>query len=320
MPMRDRLCWYLDAQRRSRRLGFRFLRRKAFKVPPHIVMNGGSVPIKLPAEHGCRVDFIGVFLSDCYRLETVKRLDGAIRTVIDVGANCGWFSIAARSHFPDACVHAYEPNPNVLAALSHNAHQVDVVVHPEAVGATEGAVTIVGGAESNQGRTVDGGDIPRIAFATLIDGLGGTADLVKLDCEGAEWSMLDDPEPWLGVRWLTMEYHLWAQPGATHHDAARAVNALGLDILEQQPTGDYGLLLARRLGRPENATSRNGADSTIATTGAQAEHVVQEAERRLIVRLVFIVFLLLIFEGALRKWALRLCSARSTSHVIRSSP
>ena len=43
----------------------------------------------------------------------------------------------------------------------------------------------------------------------------------------------------------------------------------------------------------------------IATAGyAQAEHVQKEAGRRLIVRLVFIVFLLLIFEGALRKWVL----------------
>ena len=43
----------------------------------------------------------------------------------------------------------------------------------------------------------------------------------------------------------------------------------------------------------------------IAAAGyAQAEQVRQEAGRRLIVRLVFIVFLLLIFEGALRKWVL----------------
>jgi hypothetical protein len=41
-----------------------------------------------------------------------------------------------------------------------------------------------------------------------------------------------------------------------------------------------------------------------ATTFVHHEHVGQEDERRLIVRLVFIVFLLLIFEGALRKWAL----------------
>ena len=124
------------------------------------------------------------------------------------------------------------------------------MVHPEAVGASEGTVAMIGGAETNQGRTVDGGEIPRAAFRTVLERLGGAAGLVKLDCEGAEWAMFDDPEPWLAVRWLTMEYHLWAQEGATHHDAARAVSALGFEILEQQPTGDYGLLLGRRLANP----------------------------------------------------------------------
>jgi FkbM family methyltransferase len=248
--MSNRLGWYLNARLRARRLGFVFWRRRGFEVPSRLAVNGGSAPIECPAERGCRTDFIGIFLSDCYRLETVKRLDGTIRTVLDVGANCGWFSIAARSHFPDAAIHAYEPNPAILPDLRHNTRDLGVVVHSEAVGASDGTVAMVCGAETNQGRTVDGGKIPRTAFAAAIERLGGTADLVKLDCEGAEWAMLDDPEPWRAVRWLTMEYHLWAQPGATHDDAARAVNALGFEILEQQPTGDYGLLLGRRPANP----------------------------------------------------------------------
>jgi hypothetical protein len=40
-----------------------------------------------------------------------------------------------------------------------------------------------------------------------------------------------------------------------------------------------------------------------AATGIRDEEV-REAGRRLIVRLVFLVFLLLIFEGAMRKWLL----------------
>ena len=246
--MYERLAWYINAQRRARRLGFRFLRRKRFEVPTHLAVNGGSMPIECPGEHGCQADFVGIFLSDCYRLETVKKLEGAIRTVLDVGANCGWFSIAARSHFPCAEIHAYEPNPVTLRGLRRNTRDVGVVVHPEAVGASEGTVAMVCGVETNQGRAVEGGDIPRTAFRTVLEKLGGTADLVKLDCEGAEWAMFDDPEPWLAVRWLTMEYHLWARDGATHQDAARAVVGLGFQILGRQPTGDYGLLLARRPG------------------------------------------------------------------------
>lgn len=255
MYIGDRLSWYVAARRRARRFGFPFLRRKGFEVPPRLAVNGGHVPIECPPEHGCKVDFIAMFLSDCYRLENVKKLDGAVRTVIDVGANCGWFSVAARSHFPRAQLHAYEPNPAVIRVLDHNVRQVDAVVHPEAVGASEGTVAMTYGAETNQGRTVDGGDIPRVALRTVLERLGGAADLVKLDCEGAEWSMFEDPRPWTAVRWLTMEYHLWARPGVAHDDAARVVSALGFDILEQRPTGDYGLLLARRLRASDDPTS-----------------------------------------------------------------
>jgi hypothetical protein len=57
-----------------------------------------------------------------------------------------------------------------------------------------------------------------------------------------------------------MEYHLWSRPGATHGDAASVVSALGFDVLEQQPTGDHGLLLAQRSGAADNPSS----DSTAA--------------------------------------------------------
>lgn len=250
MSIGDRLSWCIEARRRARRLGFGFLRRKGFALPARLAADGGSVSIECPAELGCRADFIDIFLGDCYRLETVKRLDGAISTVVDVGANHGWFSIAARGHFPGARIHAYEPNPAVMPALSRNARQVGVLVHPEAVGASRGTVAMICGAETNQGRTVEGGEISRAAFGTVLERLGGAVGLVKLDCEGAEWAILDHPEPWVAVRWLTMEYHLWARPGATHRDAARAVNALGFEILNQQPTGDCGLLLGRRLEDP----------------------------------------------------------------------
>jgi FkbM family methyltransferase len=237
--------WYINAQRRARRFGFPFLRRKSFAVPRSLTVNGASIPIEEPHEHGSRSDFIQVFLSDCYQLERLRKLDSGIRSILDVGANCGWFSIVARAHLPRA-VHAYEPNPAVLPFLRHKTGELGVVVHPEAVGAQDGTVNLVCNGESNQARTIEGDDIRLVAFGAAIERLGGTADLVKLDCEGAEWPMLGEPAAWRAVRWLTMEYHLWARPNLTHRDAAQSVTRLGFEVLEQCPTGDYGLLLAHR--------------------------------------------------------------------------
>jgi hypothetical protein len=134
-------------------------------VPARITVNGQPTSIVCPPEHGTAVDFIGLFLdktgakSDCSGLETISRRDrGPIRRVLDIGANVGWFSVAARSRFPDAAIHAYEPNPTVVPVLRRNVSALDVVVHPEAVGVTAGLVSIdVPSGESNLGRAVDGG-------------------------------------------------------------------------------------------------------------------------------------------------------------------
>lgn len=230
--------------RQALRLAFR--RRKSFAIPPRLVLDGVSVALESPAEHGPWADFVQIFLGDCYCIESLRRSDHQIRHILDVGANCGWFSMAARGYFPSATIHAYEPNPRLSPVLRHNVSELGVVVHAEAVGSRDGSVTLVATTESNQGRTIEGGDIPSAALRTAIDRLGGRVDLVKLDCEGAEWSMLDDPLPWLAVDWLTMEYHLWARRDLTHEDAAASVSRLGFRILKQTPTGDYGLLLARR--------------------------------------------------------------------------
>ncbi len=52
-------------------------------------------------------EFGEIFLRDCYGIES---LPGDIRTVLDVGANLGLFSMAAIHRFPDAVIESYEPN------------------------------------------------------------------------------------------------------------------------------------------------------------------------------------------------------------------
>lgn len=215
-------------------------------------MNGAAVALAwLPEdEDGARNAFTEVFLGDEYGLEVIAETDRAgIRRVLDVGANIGWFALAARSHFPTAVIHAYEPNPAAVALLRRNTETLDVITYAEAVGANAGWVSLtMPDGRSVNARTVDGGEIPQVAFGDALGRLGG-ADLVKLDCEGAEWPLLDDIAPWASVRWLTMEYHLWARPGARHADAAGAVTRLGFKIVRPHTfgiLGTLGRLLARR--------------------------------------------------------------------------
>ena len=63
--------------------------------------------LSFPDEVGVVNDFLSIFLDDDYRLDRVK---WPVGTVLDIGANLGFFSIAARNAFPEATIHAYEPN------------------------------------------------------------------------------------------------------------------------------------------------------------------------------------------------------------------
>ena len=75
----------------------------------------------------------------------------------------------------------------------------------------------------------------------MLERAGGTIDILKLDCEGAEWGLFSAPTLWHNVRWLTMEYHLWAKKGSTHDDMPGVVQRLGFEVLSQAPDQQWGV-------------------------------------------------------------------------------
>ena len=89
------------------RLGVKFARATAFVPPRQIIVNGKTQNIRLPDESGVAATFIELLLDDCYGLYKLPR---SIETILDIGANVGLFGLAARNVFPDATIHAYEPN------------------------------------------------------------------------------------------------------------------------------------------------------------------------------------------------------------------
>lgn len=65
------------------------------------------------------------------------------RTVLDVGANRGQFTIAARNLLKPERIHAFEPLPDVGAALAHRCKDYpEVVVHHMALGERSGEAVL----------------------------------------------------------------------------------------------------------------------------------------------------------------------------------
>jgi FkbM family methyltransferase len=192
---------------------------------------------------GC---FIEVLMDDAYGLRELR--GKKINSVLDIGANIGFFALAARDTFPDATIHVYEPNPAALPYLKSNSHAARYEVFPEAVGAAAGRVNLTA-ADFVNVRSVQnaGGDIAQVSFGTVLERIGGHCDLVKLDCEGAEWEILSDRESWKNVAHLTMEYHFWN----TYHrfeDVPCVLADIGFKVRRQFMLGDdFGMAWASRL-------------------------------------------------------------------------
>jgi hypothetical protein len=74
------------------------------------------------------------------------------------------------------------------------------------VGLEDGKVTldIHGNSASGTTKVDEQGEITSTAFARAIARIGGAVDLVKLDCEGAEWQIFQDKKSWQNVKNLSM--------------------------------------------------------------------------------------------------------------------
>lgn len=229
---------------RAKNLGVNFQRAATFQIPNSLLIHDTRKSLSLPQEQGAKIAFVDIFLDDCYGLE---QLPSTILKVLDIGANVGLFSVAARNRFPEAVIHAYEPNPHLEKYLQMQAQTVGFDYFMEAVGLSEGKVSLEFYQTSMLTRTKveESGEIPQVAFRQTIERLGGYVDLVKLDCEGAEWQLFQDKESWQLVQNISMEYHLMSDH--THDEIVQVIQNLGFHVKKQIPIKNFGLILASRL-------------------------------------------------------------------------
>ena len=192
---------HLQRRRRAKRLGVNFSRRGSFRLPNRLLLGGNTIELDLLHERGTKADFLGIFLDDMYMIESLE----GMRSVLDIGANQGLFSIYARSLYPDATIHAYEPNPALEAPLGKNCEPLDIAVFMEGVSEADGSCNLQPMGDSNLTRTVsaDKGGVPVVGIARALERLGGQVDLLKLDCEGCEWEVFKDRGSLRRVRYLT---------------------------------------------------------------------------------------------------------------------
>jgi FkbM family methyltransferase len=183
-------------------------------------------------------------------------LDGLGRPlrILDIGANIGLFGLWAFSRWPDAQIDAYEPDPRNAAVhrrtIERNGRDASWRLHEAAAADHAGTLTFAAGRYAMGGPAAPGD--PGAIEVAAVDVLPmlAQADLVKIDAEGSEWAILDDPRFAAGTaRAVALEFHPELCPEDDARSAAvRRLEAAGFAVRDQPthaPPG-YGSLWAWR--------------------------------------------------------------------------
>ncbi len=138
------------------------------------------------------------------------------KTIVDVGANIGAFTVWAAKHFPDAQVRAFEPHPGAFKLLQKNTEGLlNVTLFPYAVSNVQGTGVLYTGqytfGESSfhdiGQQTKDAHPVPK----RRLDDMMNAPDILKIDTEGHELQVLEGCSFWPGgfddVQFLAIEIH-----------------------------------------------------------------------------------------------------------------
>ncbi len=179
-------------------------------------------------------------LDDHYRV--AGRGIGAGGVVIDIGAGLGDFAILAAHSYPGAIVYAFEPFPESAELCRRNLalnRVANVQLFAHAVGAQNGTLRLdTSAGTAVQHRTI--GDQAGAAGLTVTSRSLATifaeqqlthCDLLKLDCEGAEFAILLklDPAILASIQMISLEYHNGVT-AHTHQDLIALLERAGFRL------------------------------------------------------------------------------------------
>lgn len=218
---------------RSRRFGdpVRFVAGEQLRRGSVIAHRVRASGLEVLLEHGSPdvEAFDELFYQEIYAppaaVEAALAAVGRPLRIVDVGANIGLFGTWAFGRWPDATITAYEPDPRNAAVhrrlIERSGRGGAWLLHQAAAAAASGTLRFAAGnyALSAPAGADDAGAID-VAAVDVLPELAG-ADLVKVDAEGSEWELLQDPRfAATSARAVALEYHPERSPSPDARAAA----------------------------------------------------------------------------------------------------
>ena len=229
------LAWFVGPSRYWPKNGIRRLRDYQILV----TLNTG-------AQFVCLLSEVYTIIEVYCRKEYETCLEKADH-IVDIGSNIGVSVVWFGHKYPTAAIWAIEPTYLTMKRLITNLHingmsgRVDVM--SVAVGGKDGFAKLKLGltsAVASASRDDSPGlSVSTISLASIIERVGGTVDLVKIDCEGAEYEFFQEaPDDVISEIGLVVgEAHSVGSP--QHEQLMLRFRNLGFHVSEYNRNGQY---------------------------------------------------------------------------------
>lgn len=197
--------------------------------------------------------FKEIFVEDFYEIKKVLSVIPNNPTVIDIGANVGFFSFLLLSKLPKSIIYAIEPfksNCNILAdCINKNNLSKNINIIEKAVSNKNNELLTLYYKSNNEEssiasiyssfdeRNTQSIQVPTTTLEEIVQNQSSsTIDILKMDCEGAEYSILLETNSSIlkQIRLILLEVHLVDEIGYTPEALAAFLEANNFDITKKK--------------------------------------------------------------------------------------
>lgn len=187
-----------------------------------------------------------IVLDDAYHL----RDQVSPKVIIDVGANAGIFSLHAATLFPECKIFAVEPSPDNFSFLTENTKSFkNIICINEAISSFSGEGYLSNDVDNTAYKlsTKELSASEKICKITSLNDFLyqhsiSTVDILKLDCEGAEYEILKSDLS--KVKQIVGEYHVVANKDPLEIKRILLKNNFIIKQWNDFPLGNAGLFWA----------------------------------------------------------------------------
>lgn len=142
------------------------------------------------------------------------------KTIVDAGAYIGLSALGFHRRYPEAVIHAIEPDARNFALLQKNCEGIpQIKLHHAALWPKPGFLQLKNPDDEpwSQSCQEASAGVPALNVEAMLEKCGGSIDLLKIDIEGAEKVLFEsEPHRWLPkVKALAIELHDRTDPGCS---------------------------------------------------------------------------------------------------------